>query len=511
MKTLFLAALPLIALVGFTSPTQAEPAPTCDAVTAPSVPGVTVTGVTGVVRRDYEVPPPFPGVPPITDIPDFCEVTITLTHPGAGDHVTVETWLPLENWSGRFQGTGGGGYAAGIGDSMLAEAVKGGYAAAATDGGLGPTPFGKPGWFLTPEGDDLFTNFASRSVHDMTVAGKAVTAWFYERPADYSYWNGCSTGGRQGMMEAQRFPDDYDGINAAAPAINWDRFIMADHWPQVVMRQERNLMSPCELEAFRTAAVAACDLDDRVADGIISDPARCRYDPRALIGTEVLCEGQQVTISRADAEVIAKIWAGPRGRHGEWLWFGLTKGSSFAGVATADLPFPISAEWITHFLKRDPEFDLTSVSYRDFERLFVQSVIEYGRTIGTADPDLSDFRDAGGKMITWHGQADDVIVPGGTVRYREQVELVLGGRSEVDKFFRVFLAPGVGHCDGGGPTPVDPMAALVAWVERGEAPAVLPAANGAVTRDLCRYPLVSRYDGHGDPNSAASYRCARRF
>lgn len=522
LARLLLAVLPIAALVAFAGPAQAT-GTTCESIGAPEVPGASVLSVTSIERHDFTVPPgPF-NPEPITDIPAFCEVVVTLTHPGVDDQVFVETWLPLDTWSGRFQGTGGGGYAAGVFDTALAFAVKAGYAAVSTDAGVDEDPLNPSKWALTDDGRvnrELLTNFSSRSLHDMTVAGKALTAQFYGRPADHSYWNGCSTGGRQGHMEAQRYPNDYDGIVATAPAINWPRWLMADQWPQIVMQQEGNFPTPCEFAAFNDAAVAACDLLDKVADGVIGDPTQCRYDPRELIGKKIVCEGQELTISRADAEVVAKIWDGPG------LWYGLPRGTSFDWIAATvtapdgtitGAPFGIADNWIKYFVQKDPAFDTSTITYRDFPRLFARSRAEFDRIIGTDDPDLSGFRAAGGKMLTWHGYADEVIFPGGTVNYRERVERVMGGPSRVDEFFRVFLAPGVGHCAGGpGPVPTDPLAAVVDWVERGVAPDTLPAAttnaNGEqVTRDLCRYPLVSRYNGHGDPNSATSYRCARKF
>jgi len=504
LARVLLAVLPIAALVVFAGPASASGG-ACESVAAPAVPGARVLTVSGVERHGFVVPPgPFdPG--PITDIPAFCEVVVTLTHPGADDVVTIEVWLPLETWNGRFQGVGGGGFAAGFFDSSLAPEVKSGYAAASTDAGVDSGPNGPGTWALRDDGtvnQELLTNFASRSLHDLAVAGKALTASFYGRPAAYTYWNGCSTGGRQGLMSAQRYPTDYDGILAAAPAINWTKFVMAEQWPQVVMAQEGNRPSDCELQAFADAAVAACDRVDKVADGVIGDPRRCHYDPYRLVGKQILCDGQQVTITRADAAVVARIWAGPG------VWSGLPRGTSFWGVA-GPAPFPISDDWIRYFLKRDPAFDTSTITYRDWYRLYAQSNSEYGETIGTDDPDLSAFRAAGGKMVTWHGEADELIFPTGTLDYRARVSRAVHG--QVDDFYRVFMASGVGHCRGGvGPAPTNPMAAVVAWVEEGKAPETLPAANATSTRELCRYPLVSRYVG-GDPDAAASFRCARSY
>lgn len=507
MRKLLLALLPVAAMLVVAEPAAAI-GTTCAALGAPTVPGAEVVSMSAVERHDHTVPPgPF-NPEPITDIPPFCDVNLTLTHPGAGDNVTVDVWLPLAGWNGRFQGTGGGGFAAGFGDAGVAPAVKEGYVAAATDAGVAGDPGSPEQWALSADGSvnqELLTNFAARSVHDMTVAGKALTRLFYGRPAANAYWNGCSTGGRQGLMSAQRYPKDYDGILAAAPAINWNRFLIAELWPQVVMSQSGNFPTPCELQAFADAAVAACDGIDKVTDRVIGNPTQCRYDPYRLVGTTIECEGTPVTISRADAAVVAKIWAGPG------VWDALPRGTSFWGIAgttpdgTAGVPFPIAENWVKYFLKQDPTFDTATIGYGEFYRLFAQAYAQYRDVIGTSNTDLSAFRKAGGKMVTWHGQADELIFPGGTIRYWQQVR-------HADDFFRLFMAPGVGHCGGGpGAAPTDPLASVVKWVEQGKAPEKLPAASPTATRDLCRYPLVSRYDGHGDQNAAASYRCARSY
>jgi len=358
LARLLLAVLPVAALLVFAGPAAASRS-ACESIAAPVVPGARVLSVAGVERRDFTVPPGPLNPEPITDIPAFCEAVVTLTHAGADDVVTVEVWLPLDTWNRRFQGVGGGGFAAGFFDPAMAAPVQAGYAAASTDAGVpGFIPF--PTWASDPE---LVTNFSSRSLHDMAVAGKALTASFYGRPAAHTYWNGCSTGGRQGLMSAQRYPKDYDGILAAAPAINWTKFVVAEQWPQVVMRQEGNRPTDCELQAFADAAVASCDGVDKVADGVIGDPRQCRYDPYRLVGKTIECEGQQVTITRSDAEVVARIWAGPG------VWSGLPKGTPFYGIA-GQTPFEVSDSWIKYFLKKDPTFDTSTITYRDWYRLY---------------------------------------------------------------------------------------------------------------------------------------------
>ncbi|MEV6105161.1 tannase/feruloyl esterase family alpha/beta hydrolase [Streptomyces sp. NPDC051940] len=496
---------------------------TCSAFDIPAPAGTAVESVAAVEvpAGTFQVPgtPPLGGYP-VPDVPAHCEVTVTLTHPGANDHAKVQVWLPQTGWNGRFQGIGGAAYSAGtIGD--VAGAVKQGYAAATTDAGVDTSGL-NPSWALDSGGrinTALLQNFASRSVHEMTLVGKQVVADAYGHAANYSYFNGCSTGGRQGYMEAQRYPTDYDGINAAAPAVNWNQFEVATLWPQVVMNEEHTYPSACEFNAFNAAAVKACDKLDGIADGLISDPSRCDFDPRRLIGTKVACDGKEITVTAADADVVRKIWDGPRDADGKGLWYGLPIGADFNPLAastttdgvTTGSPFIVPAEWVAYFVEKDPAFSSANLTYTQFDQIFAKARAEYDSVIGTSDPDLTAFRNAGGKLITWHGDADQLIPTQGTVDYRQRVDAVMGGTKKVDDFYRVFRAPGVAHCGlkGGG---ADDMTALIAWVEQGKAPAVLhatlPTATGqTVARDVCRYPMVSRYTGHGDPSSPAGFRC----
>ncbi|MCQ4207973.1 tannase/feruloyl esterase family alpha/beta hydrolase [Streptomyces longispororuber] len=460
----------------------------------------------------------------VSGVPAFCQVTVTLTHPGENDHAKVQTWLPLEKWNGRFQAIGGSAYSAGDNGVGLGTAVKNGYAVTTTDAGVGDVL--DTSWVLNSKNQvnsPALKNFASRSQHEAAAVGKAVVNGVYGKRAAYSYFTGCSTGGRQGYMEAQAYPDDYDGILADAPAVNWDEFEVATLWPQVVMNNEKTYPTDCELNAFTDAAVKACDKLDGVRDGLVNDSSRCDFDPRRLIGTKVDCDGEERTITAADAAVVRKIWDGPRTTSGQKLWAGVPVGADLKGLAhsapdPADgvvkgQPFQVPALWVQLFLKKDPNFDLTKITYSEFTKLFRQSQAEYDKVIGTDDPDLSDFRASGGKLLTWQGDTDEYIPAQGTVRYHQQVERELGGANRVDDFYRLFLAPNTSHCGlNGQDGSTDGLAALTAWVEHGKAPKTLPAtlvntAGEKVDRDLCAYPAVSRYKGQGDPSLATSFRC----
>ncbi|GGN03552.1 tannase [Lentzea pudingi] len=435
-----------------------------------------------------------------------CEITVTLTH--TDDHVKVVVGLP-QNWTGRLQGVGGSAYAAGDTGAPFAQALRDGYAAVTTDAGV--LDGLNTSWAVKNGEVDqtLLTNFASSSVHEAAGIAKQVVRKHYQRSVTYSYWNGCSTGGRQGYLEAQKFPDDYDGILANAPAVNWSQFAVATLWPQTVQSNDGHVVSNCVLDAFRKAAVEACDANDGVTNGIVDRPDRCSYDPRQLVGRKILCEGNEIVVTKADADVMRKIWDGPTDERGRTLWPGLPKGADPVWLA-GTLPgasgpgFPVAALWVQNFLLKQPGFDTSKLTYAQFRDLFRQSVREYDGVIGTSETNLSAFRRSGGKLITFVGTNDQLIPHGGTLKYRDAVERRMG---YVNDFYRLFTAPGVDHCFGGdGAQPTNALGQLVDWVERGKAPATLTAATADSTRDLCAYPRSSRYV-HGDPKAASSYRC----
>ncbi|KAJ4288283.1 hypothetical protein N0V88_007475 [Collariella sp. IMI 366227] len=458
---------------------------------------------------------------------------VTLTHPGANDKVNFQIWLPLDapSWNGRFLSLGGSAWAAGHGPLTLAPYAVQGFATGSTDAGLDGNILSPAGWALKADGSvntGLLTNFASRSVHELAVVGKAVAKAYYGTKPKFSYWSGCSTGGRQGLVAAQKYPGDYDGIVAGAPAIYWTKYVIAELWPQVVMNDVGYWPSVCEFAAVREDAVAACDELDGVRDGVISNLERCKYSPARMVGKKINCGGVKVEITQKVADIVQKIWDGPRTAAGEQLWYGLTVGApldSLAGTQEVNgtrvgLPFSVAADWAKYFVKADPGFDFAGLSSAALRSLFAESVEKFNSVIDSSDGDLSGFQKAGGKLLVWHGEADNLIFPQDSVVYRKKVQKTMGtaGR-RVDDFFRLFIAPGVDHCAGGsidGAGPTDPLGSLINWVENRKAPdelaaATSPTAKTTFTRKLCPYPLVAKYDGQGDPNVAASYHCAKGF
>lgn len=470
---------------------------------------------------------------------DFCNVTFTYTHPGWGDAVNVYVWLPLEeeDWNGRFLGAGGGGWAAGF-EGGLASAVGLGYAAAMTDAGHdsvngGLAAAGDGSWLLHEPGVvnlPLLFDFAYVALDDMTKIAKHTVEAFYGRKADYSYWSGCSTGGRQGMAQAQRFPENYDGILSAAPAMNWASFVISEVWSQVVMNELGAHPPTCEFKAITDAAIEACDGLDGIKDGLVAAHGQCKFDPDVLVGKKIQCEGKAHKVSQEAVTVAKEVWQGPRNAAGDTEWFGLPHEANFfipslgafGGLVETECPptastdakrcagkpFVMTISYIRYLLAKDPAFGMHSLTREEFFRLLHLSRQQWASVMDTADPDLSAFRAAGGKMLHWHGVADQLIPINGSANYYSRVEAL---DPDVRDFYRYFEVPGVEHCAGGpGPFPATALDTLVDWVEKGKAPESLEGVAGGVSRPICAWPLVAAYKG-GDADKAGSFECKEDF
>ncbi|KAJ5756725.1 tannase and feruloyl esterase [Penicillium manginii] len=454
----------------------------------------------------------------------FCNVTVTHTHPDWNDTIHTEIWLPLKGWNGRFQGLGGGGYSTGFGSIYLTYAVAQGFASASTDGGLG-TGFGTStiptdlSWALSSVGNvnwGLLDNYATKATNDMAIIGQQITKSYYKQRPKYSYFAGCSGGGRQALMMAQKYPDVFDGILAVAPAINLQRFIPAGYWASQVMHDTGTYPAPCEISAFTEAATRACDRLDGVEDGIISSPGLCEIKASDFVGKNYSCHGVRHTFTASSAKVIQAAWSGSKLVSKQYGWHGLNKDAQISGyyVSTScsnngtchATESDLFGSYFKYLVAKDPTFATNSMTEKQFFDALHTSISDYTSMIGNNDPDLSNFKGSGGKMITWHGLADEVIPPNGTIEYYENL---LKGDPNAHSFSRFFEAPGVGHCFGGlGPVPNGAMSQLVDWVENGHAPAVLHATKGSnnTARDLCPYPLRQGYIG-GDSRNATSFTC----
>jgi len=471
--------------------TQA-PVVSCESLSALSLPNTTVNSA--------------------TDAGTFCAVKLTVNNPPSNDAVRVGVFLP-DNWNGRFQAMGGGGYSGGSPDAPPVSALNAGYATAATDTGHPNQGFSVPGDFALNADNtlnqQLIDDFAFLGIHEMTTTAKAVIGTYYGQAPQYSYFNGCSTGGRQGLMEAQRYPTDYDGIASASPAVNWDRFMMAQLWGSLQQDLAGDVIPACKFNFATQQSVQACDGLDGVSDGVVGASHDCTFDARTLIGQTG--PGCTDPITATDADIINMIWAGPNDHGKHYLWYGLLPGADI-NPRNGAAGFVFSVNHIKYWLKQDPSFDWTTLTLDQYFDLFRQSVDQYRSVIGTDDPNLTAFRNAGGKIVGWVGTADQLIYPEGSMQYYVDVIHRMGGLAATRDFFRFFIAPGVGHCAGGaGATPTNTFDALVDWVENGNAPATLAGTRlgpGApLTRPVCLYGEKAVYSGTGDVNSAANWSC----
>jgi hypothetical protein len=486
-----------------------KPAIACDQLGTIKLKDVSSITVQSVTTGSFTPP----GAMALSNLPAFCRVSLVIK-----PQINIEVWLPTA-WNERFQAVGGGGYAGAISWPALATAIRAGYATASTDTGHNSATQTGGSFGLNADrtpNTQLIEDFSFRSLEELTTQAKELIRTFYSERPKYSYWNGCSTGGRQGLIQAQRLPGGYDGILAGAPAINWDRFIPAELWPQIAMKEEAGgPVGMCKLNTVTNAAIAACDSFDGVIDGVLEDPRQCHFDPIALqcaAGTTPDCN----CLTPKEIGAVRKIWNGPQSSDGNRLWYGLTRGTPL-GALSGGNAFNISSDHFRYWVERDKAFDWHKLDYAAFETEFQKSRAMFNRIIGSDDPDLRLFRRDGGKVLIWHGLSDQLIFPEGTVDYYERVIDKAGGLKETQNFARLFLAPGVGHCGGGtGPSNFDMFGELVKWVESGQAPERIIASrmqNNQVVRSrpLCLYPKVARYTGNGSTDDAKNFVCETPF
>ncbi|KAF4944146.1 hypothetical protein FGADI_12895, partial [Fusarium gaditjirri] len=457
----------------FASALDITPRCSIDNINFPFIPGTKLLAKTAELVENVN----FTAKPPHTWLTNnvtlnVCNVTVNYGHDSWHDNVTVTVWLPLRDWNYRLIGVGGGGFASLAGYGGLGAAVARGYAAA-LDGS------GRVNFFL------LQKNFAI-SQHEAAIIVKRVIHDIYQKDSEYSYWNGCSTGGRQGLMLAQRYPGTYDGILAGAPAINWATFVPVMFYPQFVMNQLKHYPKMCVFSAIVDAAVEACDELDGVKDGILSLPKECDYDPSQMVGKRVKCEDEKVTVSEKDAQVLKRVWDGPKHRDGTPIWYGMNRGASFSDLAnsTCDgdrckgVPFRIASSWIQNFVFQNRTADLTTLQEDGFRTVSNLSISAYKPVTSTDNPDLRDFRKSGGKLIHWHGMQDQQIFIQGSENYYYQAQV---RDKHIRDFYCYFEAPGVAHCGGDRLLPNNPLVDLVDWVEHGVVPDYLPAITGDVS------------------------------
>lgn len=435
-------------------------------------------------------------------LPAYCEIS-TFLSAAPGSSIGVVYRLPA-GWNGKLLGIGGGGWAGNVTLGAARDGLMQGYATAQTDGGHPSTEIWNNSWANSPE---PAKDFAYRAINLMTVSGKAVVKAYYGRPHARAYYAGCSTGGRMGLMEAQRFPEDYDAIVVGAPVYSLQVQTSA------VLRNNsfaRGAFSKAKLGLVNGAVLKACDAADGTADGVIAEPRRCRWKPQAL----ACKQGQQgdACLSPAQIATLNNAYDGMRSSDGAWAQFPLSKGGELGwpGFISVDgsgnnpassggiagLTRLLFGERAVDYARLDPLKDVPEARASAFAAMYEAT-----------NPDLSAFFKRGGKLILWHGESDPGPSPVGSLDYAEAVRARNPGAASA---MRAYMLPGVEHCRGGpGADLVDWLGALDTWVEDGNAATTLVATNRerGTTRPVCVWPQVARYAGSGDASVAASWRC----
>jgi feruloyl esterase len=435
----------------------------------------------------------------------FCRVMITIA-PTRDSDIKAEVWLPIHGWNGKFQAVGNGDAAGVISYKAMGEALARGYATSSTDTGhVGNTMAFALGH------REKYIDFGYRAVHEMTARAKAIVEAFYGAPPAHSYWNGCSQGGRQGITEAIRYPGDYDGIVAGAPAIEYMHLHAARlALNRYVHRSIDSAIPPEKYPAIHRAALAACDGVDGVVDGLIAEPSTCRFDPAILEckhGDQPSClTAPQVETARAmyapiidpaTRELVSPALLQPGSELG---W------SRLAG----DEPLVNAVDAFRYVVFNNANWDWRGFRLSaDLPRALQTDAGVIDRT----DANLNPFFAAGGKLLMYHGWADPQVPAAATVAYFEAVLKATGAAAHATSSIALYMEPGVNHCRGGaGPDTFDAVAALDAWVRSGRPPRIVAAhasdADVDRTRPLCPYPQIAKYVGPGSVDEAASFRCA---
>lgn len=490
---------------------QPDPAAACARLAEERLPGTTITAAQAVTGGSF-TPPGSNNA--ITNLPPLCRVA-GVTEPTSESRILFEVWLPLQNWNGRFAGVGNGGWAGTISYGGLQEQIRRGYASASTNTGHEAAPGVNAARFAFEHPEQLI-DFASRAHHETTLKAKALVGAFYGKPPQHAYWIGCSSGGYEGLMEAQRFPADYDGIVAGAPANNWTRLMAGDlDGTLAVFKDSASNLPPSALGILYRGALAACDSIDGITDGVLDDPRRCTFDPAT-----VQCAANQkpeACLAPAQVEAARRVYRGLKDpTTGAQLYPGLAAGSEpFWPNRDPASPFPIPIAHYKWLVFADPNWDWTTFDFADPPdyQAFLKAESKFAPILNATDPNLREFRQRGGKLLQYHGWSDQLIAAQNSIDYYESVVSFFGGGGDVRSFYRLFMAPGMAHCGGGpGPNSFDMQAALEDWVERGIAPEEIVAThstNGVVDRlrPLCAYPKVAVYKGKGDTNDAVNFVC----
>lgn len=493
----------------------------CEHLAALKLKDTTISGAHTVAAGAFTNPSARGGRNSYADLPSFCRVEGVL-RPSSDSEIRFEVWLPSNGWNGKLFVPGNGGFAGSILYPMLAAALRNGYAAASTDTGH-EAPANNADWALNhPE---KITDFAYRSIHETTERSKRVVEAYYGSNAKHAYFSGCSNGGRYALMEAQRYPADFDGIIAGAAANFWTHNIAGFIWDEQAL--DGAPIPPEKMPAIEHAALAACDARDGVKDGVIDDPTKCHFDPSTIV-----CKGAESNscLTAAQAAALKKIYQGPRNSKGDQIFPGYLPGGETGNggwprwITGPDAQQPAYAFGFFGIMANsNPKWDFRTFNWdRDMKTIDER----WARVFNAVDANLKPFADHGGKLLIYHGWSDTAISPLNAVNYYTSVVEKMG-RQKADQFVELYMVPGMQHCAGGpgpsvfgsNPTAVtDPehsmFSALDRWVTEGVAPKQIittkakTATSPERTRPLCPYPQVAKYKGSGSTDEAANFVCS---
>lgn len=494
----------VVSLVAALAPASAAATP-CAALATVVLPATTIALAQPVEAGAFVPPGNTAGTfrADAGDLPAFCRVTATLA-PTRNSGIKIEVWMPLSAWNRKLLVVGNGAWGGSIPYGPLVDGVRRGYAAAATDTGHEGSGAG-----FARGAPEALLDFAERAVHELVAAGRALAAAHYDGDPAHTYFSGCSTGGRQALVAAQRFPADFDGIVAGAPGNYTSRQTVGQIWlAQAMQKNAESRVSEEKLALVHRAVLAACDSQDGAADGVLEDPTRCAFDPGTLI-----CTGSstEACLTAPQAEAMRKMYVGAVDpRSGEAIFPGLERGGErgWARWGSAQ-PAEYATEFFRHVVLADPSWDFLRL---DLEK-HLPLADRAGRHIDAIDPDLTPFVRRGGKLLMYAGWSDPGIPPRNAVSYYQRVLATMGHAARVSESVRLFMVPGMGHCGGGdGTSRFDALAALEVWVEQQKAPERIPASrlqNGVVdrTRPLCPFPQVATYVAPGGVDRAESFVC----
>jgi feruloyl esterase len=487
-------------------------AASCESVASLALPDGKITSATLVAAGAFT--PPMGGGPLMGGpggmavfkaAPAFCRVTATLT-PTADSDIKIEVWMPAENWNGKLVGIGNGVWAGSISYSALAEPLAKGYATVATD--TGHVGNGMDAKFAVGHKEKLIDN-GYRAVHEMTVKAKAFIAAYYGRKEQRSLWVSCSTGGRQGLMEAYRYPQDYDGVSSMAPANPWSRLMIGSLWSgYVTSKDDAHRITMAKITAVHKAFIGRCDEKDGLKDGIVSDPERCNFDPEIIQCKEG--DGNDC-LTAPQVEAMRAVYAGAKNpRTGEQIIAGYQPGSEqqLMALIGGKEPFPAAYSYFRDIVFNNPEWDYKTY---DYDKDLPASFKPAKDILDVPSDGLTRFFKNGGKLILSHGWADGLIPAGNTAAFYKSMTAKMNRKKATDSV-RLFMLPGVGHCGGGdAPGITDMLSVIDQWVETGKAPERIIASNPPnqkpMSRPICPYPQIARYKGSGSIEDAANFEC----